>query len=966
MSSFPYQQQQQPQHAAPLQRQSSRQLSYQERQEQLYRQHSQQQIQQQRHPSSLTSTSLRPPPQGPREKCDQVVLEALCKACEIVLTRAHLQQHASNSNNNQRFNLQVPEIEELRDIVKHKIPSPVVQWPLRLDVYLATTTTTTTHTASDDNSQAQPPQERRQLLERWCLEYQTSTVGGNRLQDFIDREVYNRDSGNTPSYNEQSHHNTKNVLHSDPIAQLHTVCKRIVIWLRTLCCQAQVLPTHPYIHGIHLSDNCRIGFSLYPVLQQEQQQPQTQQQSQQSCLSDDIVELQQQGFVLHHNTSKSSTVVTPYGSLTWNVLHAPIASLCELRPLLLQQQQQRYEHPLSQPMMYNVDTRRTGSSNPIPIANKSNRDGSTSSSSVRFAPQSAPSQVSGMNHMQRTQQRATSGETQSSQQPATITTTGPSDNMATTYDDASHHRRDMILHHHRSVTANAALHADESGASKATMLLRRHTYGDAEAFEAERQTNGAAGSTQPNMPTADGQPERVLSGLSLALMAADDDGGDGKERMGTVRRAEFHQALPHTTLQHQQAPNLAGQGDYGYAYNTHIPWQRIHPSSSKPISSDTEMKSLQSNQQGEVNRTPNYSGDASTPRSSSASWRNPSFLNAATTPDSGGGGGLPLSSTPPTYLASTPPIARNILNSPSSQSNQGQQRIMSTPPFAPRPMGFVKPNGLGGFALDGGLAMQESNPTPTGTSPSVKQYYENQHVLPPLTYDQLQSSPFVQGKKTVTATAAIESSLLLHHSNAASGADGNSVSSRRALFASSPSMMMGSMSGGPTSRGYDGEETRGRDDEDDDYEDMPFAVELQGASADEPDSTTSPGHALANNPSHQAPPGASNLSSAPHSSQTSSLLMSSSTVASFAHKLKTSQRLKFGSSSTMTTTRDPSTMETKKDDPNLMMSSLADQLAEFKSFGESLLQEKPTSSTPSGTSSTTSGTGGGVAVGTGR
>ena len=54
---------------------------------------------------------------GPRSKCDQVILEAICKACEIIVS-SRSSSITANSFSQQRFNLRVPEITTMRQILK--------------------------------------------------------------------------------------------------------------------------------------------------------------------------------------------------------------------------------------------------------------------------------------------------------------------------------------------------------------------------------------------------------------------------------------------------------------------------------------------------------------------------------------------------------------------------------------------------------------------------------------------------------------------------------------------------------------------------------------------------------------------------------------------------------------------------------------------------------------------------------
>jgi hypothetical protein len=170
-----------------------------------------------------------------------VVFEAIAKAAEIIVhARCPLissPQKASSS----RFNLHIPEIELVRTSLQRWRRSLHV--PLRLDVYYQ----------HDD---------RRELLERWCIEF-------------------------TPS----PQHFGAECANPDPIVQLRHVCKKIVIWLRSLYSMARLLPAH------QLYASQKLTYDIH-VLEEWQDVPQ-----------------------FKHDTLPS--VPTPYGPLQWKVWYAP-------------------------------------------------------------------------------------------------------------------------------------------------------------------------------------------------------------------------------------------------------------------------------------------------------------------------------------------------------------------------------------------------------------------------------------------------------------------------------------------------------------------------------------------------------------------------------------------------------------------------------------------------------------------
>ena len=167
--------------------------------------------------------------------------------------------------------------------------------PLRLDVYY------------------QHADSRRELLERWCLEYAPKTSNSYPT------------GNNGPLINQSA----------DPIVQLRQVCKQIVIWLRCLYCWSRMLPAQA-LRSQNTQNNA-IGFSIYVV----------------SEGNDDVSSLvSQQGF---SSQSQPHSVVTPYGELGWKVFYAPKNAVQRLIPEV---------PPYSQAM--NIPTNRT-SSQPIPM-----------------------------------------------------------------------------------------------------------------------------------------------------------------------------------------------------------------------------------------------------------------------------------------------------------------------------------------------------------------------------------------------------------------------------------------------------------------------------------------------------------------------------------------------------------------------------------------------------------------------
>lgn len=165
--------------------------------------------------NSITSTTSSSKI-GPRAKCSQVVYEAIAKACEIIV-----RSRCNNFNNNKeksmnhpktatatststRFNIEIEEIIEVRNILQRWRRSLHV--PVQLDIIL--------EDSSSDNKDG-----RNILLERWCIDYEESTL-------------------------KEEHQQQLGASASTTIPQLRQVCKRVVILLRTLHCMTKLLPSY--------------------------------------------------------------------------------------------------------------------------------------------------------------------------------------------------------------------------------------------------------------------------------------------------------------------------------------------------------------------------------------------------------------------------------------------------------------------------------------------------------------------------------------------------------------------------------------------------------------------------------------------------------------------------------------------------------------------------------------------------
>lgn len=465
---------------------------------------------------------------GPRAKCDQVVWEAMAKAAEIIVGS---RCPSSSSSGTSRFNLQLEEIPAVRAILQRS--RSALHVPLRLDVYYQ----------HDEHS--------RELLERWCLSYAPSG-----LERFLHREAS---------------------VTSDPIVQLRHVCKRIVVWLRVLCCWSRLLAAQA------LQNRTAIGFSLYV-----------------EDTPDDLP-----GFL---EQNQPSSVVTPYGELGWKVWYADKDTIDRLRP------------------QTSTVTFRTPAW-PIPSSQKQ----PTRRHETETLPQSAPA------HM------AVAGDWQMTSAPRQSPM-------------PAQHTYDPSRLHHRAQTSMESHLGGGGGGGGTPVLQRRHT----DVMTDHNQ---------------DAPPERVLSGLSLALLAEEQQSPSADKR-----RAALHQVPPHLDAATKRPTST---GEYGYAYNGHIPWQKIHPSSSKPI----------------IGRSPSMDSDG----------------RHSTPP-------VPLSSSP-SFLSSTPPGAFAGLTPPKLGHLIPPRKPLATPPFASRPIG-----------------LSEASAVPPMDLPAAA----NGDWMPPQQLDLLPSSPFQQ------------------------------------------------------------------------------------------------------------------------------------------------------------------------------------------------------------------------------
>jgi len=150
---------------------------------------------------------------GPRAKCDQVVFEALVKAAEIIVQSRCLINKAKNASSG-RFNLQIPEQEDLRALM---IPwKQSLHLPLQLSIYCG-----------------------NELLEQWWLSFH-------------------------PGYQTNF---AEECPHTDPLVQLRHVCKKVVFFLRSLYCLTRLLPCQRLHETTELKYSLEITHACQEVFQ---------------------------------------------------------------------------------------------------------------------------------------------------------------------------------------------------------------------------------------------------------------------------------------------------------------------------------------------------------------------------------------------------------------------------------------------------------------------------------------------------------------------------------------------------------------------------------------------------------------------------------------------------------------------------------------------------------------------------
>ncbi len=189
--------------------------------------------------ATTTAQPAAPPLIGPRGKCDQVIFEAMTKACEIIIrgrctdlelksssttTTAATGRGNGSSSSSSRFNIQVDEVPSVRSILQTW--KRALNIPLRLDIFYEYT----------DTSAGGGGGVQRELLERWCIDYKN--VNHAMMLSNTASSSSKIMTGATTSSSASSSTSAP----SSSSSQLRLVCKRIVVLLRNLHCMTRMLP----------------------------------------------------------------------------------------------------------------------------------------------------------------------------------------------------------------------------------------------------------------------------------------------------------------------------------------------------------------------------------------------------------------------------------------------------------------------------------------------------------------------------------------------------------------------------------------------------------------------------------------------------------------------------------------------------------------------------------------------------
>lgn len=664
-----------------------------------------------------------------------------------------------------------------------------------------------------------------------------------------------------------------NSMHVNPIVQLRKVCKNIVVWLRTLYCHSRLLPAQ----ALRRKDGqtpSNIGFSIYVVGEGQ----------------DDVSGLLRQGFNSEPKANANGGVPTPYGVLGWKVYLAPR----ELVQKLVAMERETMQQLQSQNYRIQATTNTATKSIPMKVVPQHHgfqysTTPPTTASPSRMIARSAPG---------RGYRRANSSPIESTSNPV-LTANAPA------FPQPQHRYSASTTNPGISLDATSPTLVAPRSFHPRSNLPRRHTedFTEPSGLSAiHSRSNGSnptsSDNTGTNTPSSIGSGGisggKNLSALSLALMTMKDTETNGHH---ANNNNEMNHQYPVHDEQHQTPEEIAasekrrkalhnapptaisntGVGEYGYAYNS--------SNSPKPV----------------VSSSP----------TSLSHFRGPSTPCSST-----------LGTTPPGYLLSATPSMGSHIGSaglipPARLSGAGSSSSPKTTGSAVAPP-FVRPLGFSGqAAIDASevrpapLTMPSETTSMTTTANGALATPTSEDPKPAL--DLLHSSPFqgglsshqpskdglssfLQAEETsniAAATTFINEFYHHHYLMHSHGGDDNDIfPTENDIFGGDEGLVLQA-------------------------EDMPFAVDGFSTSA-----TNTPGENSSMTPL---------LSATKH--DTSSLVASMCVAPPKRLAMFESRH-----GSHMNSVQNPSSEELSNVDvSDTMVESLADQLADFKSFGASLV-----------------------------
>ena len=181
----------------------------------------------------------------------------MTKACEIIIrgrctdldlksssTATGRGSNGSSSSSSSRFNIQVDEVPSVRSILQTW--KRALNIPLRLDIFYEYTDASRVSDNGGGGVQ-------RELLERWCIDYKNvnnAMMSSNTASSLTSKIMTGATTSSSSSTSAPS---------SSSSSQLRLVCKRIVVLLRNLHCMTRMLPGYRLQSLLDNSSNNSVG-----------------------------------------------------------------------------------------------------------------------------------------------------------------------------------------------------------------------------------------------------------------------------------------------------------------------------------------------------------------------------------------------------------------------------------------------------------------------------------------------------------------------------------------------------------------------------------------------------------------------------------------------------------------------------------------------------------------------------------